>query len=141
MTLCIYVVDLVSKSLPKLQTLIWKARGKWFNLGLELGIDEVTLKMLKTNHDDEETRFREMLSEWLRMIDPYPSWEGLLEALSQPPVGYKDLAEEVRKKQGIPKPPDKAESISLATVGSDATGWILLIHLAGIITITSFRCR
>ena len=59
------------------------------------------------------------------MVDPCPSWKGLLEALSQPPVGYKDLAEEVRKKQGIPKPPDTTEStLAITESGAILGGWL-----------------
>lgn len=98
-------VDLVPKSLPKVLKLIWKARDKWFNLGLVLGVDEIALKMLKHRYSDEEACFREMLSTWLKMIDPLPSWEGLLAALREPPVGHALLAEHVRIKQGIPEQP------------------------------------
>lgn len=100
-------VDLVSKNLPKVQTLIWKAREKWFNLGLELGVDEVSLKVLKQQHD-VDTCFREMLSSWLKMIDPLPTWEGLLAALKAPPVGHSRLAKQVGIQQGIPEPPEES---------------------------------
>lgn len=97
-----YTVDLVPDNLRKLQTLVWDARINWFNLGLELRLKENTLKVIEINCNHKvETCFREMLSEWLRAIDPLPSWEGLLVALKQPPVACKKLAKEIKKKFGI----------------------------------------
>ena len=99
-----YVVDLVSKNLRKLRNLIHKACPKWYDLGLELGVEEETLKIIKNDNNNEtETCFREMLSAWLNnMTDPHPSWEGLIAALKQPYIGQEELANKVRKEQGIP---------------------------------------
>ena len=94
-----YAVDLVSGNLGKVQKVVWNARPKWFNLGLELGIDQDTLKMFQRQYPDEDDCFREMLSKWLKSVDP--SWEELLTALSQPPVGYKQLAKKIAGKFNI----------------------------------------
>ena len=96
-----YAVDLTSNSLGKVLNLLWNARTKWFNLGLGLGIDQETLKMLKRNYPNEDDCFREMLSEWLKTIDP--TWEELIAALTQPSVGCEHVAAKVRKEQGIPE--------------------------------------
>ena len=104
-----YIVDLVSDNLPKVRALIHNACTKWYDLGLELGVEKVTLDIIRTNyHDETETCFREMLSEWLNMIDPRPSWEALIAALKQPYIGHEELAKKVRKEQGIPEEPADA---------------------------------
>ena len=110
---CAHAVDLVPANLPKVRNLIWDASPKWYDLGLELGVREVTLRIIKKSCDGEVgSCFTEMLSTWLKMVDPRPSWEGLIEALEQPAVGYADLAETVRAKQGIPKPPKAKELVA-----------------------------
>ena len=92
-------VDLVPGNLGKVQNLVWNARPKWFNLGLELGIDQDTLRMFKRQYPDEDDCFREMLSEWLKSVEP--SWEELLAALSRPSVRYKQLAKKIARKFNI----------------------------------------
>lgn len=48
-----------------------------------------------------------MLKEWLKMIDPKPSWEGLLQALLQPTVGCGDLAAKIASEQDLSLPGTK----------------------------------
>ena len=85
--------------------LLWSARLKWHNLGLELGIHETELQVIKANHpNDVEACFREMLSHWLKMIQPAPSYQTLVEACSRPSVKCYKLASEIAKKYDIPLP-------------------------------------
>ena len=94
-------VDLIPKNLKNIQNFLWNGRTKWFNLGLELGIDEETLKVLKQSSTSEDDCFRDMLSKWLRTVNP--TWEELLVALKQPSVGCDHLAKKVRDEQGVPE--------------------------------------
>ena len=101
----------MSKNLPKVRALIHKACPQWYDLGLELGVEEATLNIIKSDSSNKtETCFREMLSTWLKMIDPQPSWEGLIAALKRPYIGHAKLADEVRKEQGIPIEADTLEA-------------------------------
>ena len=69
------------------------------------------------------------------MIDPCPSWEGLVAALKQPYIGHEELADKVNKEQGIaPKatetvePPEtisKLGELSIHTNKIMAYLWIL----------------
>ena len=78
-------VDLVPGNLSKLLNLLVNASPEWMDLGLQLGIDQTTLRVIERDHRDMTRRcFMEMLSEWLKMIDPFPSWEGLIVALKLP---------------------------------------------------------
>ena len=92
-------VDLVSGNLGKVQDLIWNARPKWFNVGLNLDINEATLTMIKQSNANGDDCFREMLSEWLKSVEP--SWEELLAALRKPSVGHKQLAKKIARKFDI----------------------------------------
>lgn len=98
----IYTVKLVHAQLFEVMNLLWKARINWYNLGLALGIDETTLKTIQVDYGDVESCFREMLSKWLKMISPPPSYEALVKVLVQPPVDCKELASELAKKHNIP---------------------------------------
>ena len=84
---------LTIKNLRQVQRATWEGRTKWYNIGLELDIDPETLDTIKGNNDNIDDRFRAMLTTWLKMVDPRPTWEALTEALRSPTVGYEHLAE------------------------------------------------
>lgn len=86
---------------------LWKARVKWYNLGLGLGINETILKAIQAHFGDVDSCFREMLSYRLKMADPLSSWEVLVKALAQPSVDCKELASDLAKKHNIQPPPGK----------------------------------
>ena len=92
-------VDLIPDNLGDVQDLIWDARPKWFNLGLKLRVSQATLTMIKQNHPDGDDCFREMLSEWLKSVEP--SWEELLAALKKPSVGCTQLAKKIAREFDI----------------------------------------
>ena len=72
------------------------AKTKWEFLGLELGITSEDLESIKKNNNSEiEHCFKDMLKEWLKMVDPSPSWEGLIQALRSPFVGCRHLAKKI----------------------------------------------
>ena len=96
------IVEMVPANLSKVRNVIWDAKTEWYDLGLELNLSESTLQTIKKeNPTDVKACFREMLSEWLKMIDPLPSWEGLLEALKKPCVGHKNLAMKIAREHQI----------------------------------------
>ena len=58
----------------------------WYDLGLQLGLYDNTLKDIKANYEDVTERFRECMSAWLRGEDNVknkdgPSWLSLVSAL------------------------------------------------------------
>jgi len=68
----------------------------WYNLGLELGLKVPILDLIDTKyHGDPSQCFRDILKEWLRGIDPLPTWELVVIALKSPTVGEHQLAEEI----------------------------------------------
>lgn len=88
-------VNLVPNDLAKVRHLTREACTKWYSLGLELGLSVMTLDIIKQNNTRVEDRFTKMLSTWLKMTDPPPTWEGLTTALRRPFVEYPNIAERV----------------------------------------------
>ena len=79
--------------LKEVQQTVWKARKKWYNIGLELNIDPDTLDVVEENcRADCEKCFTAMLKIWLKPASPKPTWTALAKALQSPTVGYSNLA-------------------------------------------------
>ena len=76
--------------------MFWKARAKWYNIGLELEIDPGTLNVIEGNDKNIDNCFRVMLTTWLKMVQPKPTLAALAEALQSPTVGFGHLAEQVQ---------------------------------------------
>ena len=95
---------MIPDNLGKVQDLIIGAQTKWINLGLGLHIKMSRLEVIEQDRHDVGSRFREMLLTWLKMVDPSPSWEGLIAALEMESVGCDDVAEVVRQMLGVMKP-------------------------------------
>ena len=122
--ICVCVVELVPDNLKDIQDLVWDARTKWSNLGLELGIKIGDLEVIEQNcKSDIETCFKNMLLMWLRMVDPLPTWDSLVSALGKSSVGRKDLAENIRKKYIV-----SSDSSSSASSVSNTAGQYI-IHI------------
>ena len=83
--------NLSIKDLCKVQRSTWEARSKWYNIGLELSIDPGTLDAIKENSDNIDDQFRSMLTTWLKMVEPIPTFTALAEALQSPTVGFGHL--------------------------------------------------
>ena len=85
--------ELSINDLCMVQRYAWEARSKWYNMGLELGIDPGTLDTISKDHVKSDDQFRVMLTTWLKKVEPKPSWEALAEALRSPTIGCEFLAE------------------------------------------------
>ena len=69
----------------------------WEDLGVELDYNDGELKKIKAdNSGDSKACLRQLLSQWLKHVDPEPSWEAIAEAVE---VGLENpkLAKEVRQ--------------------------------------------
>ena len=98
----LYAVDLTSDNLVKVRDLTQEASVQWFDLGLELGLKVTTLDIIEANHSqDVRVCFRKMLSEWLKMVNPPPTWEALIAALKKDSVGLPNVAKKVEEACGI----------------------------------------
>ena len=74
----------------------WEARGKWFSIGLELGIGLDSLKTIEMSYLSKiDDCFREVIMQWLKMARPVPTLAALANALCSPIVGFGPLAEQI----------------------------------------------
>lgn len=92
-------LQLTVSHLKVLRDFLYGVSTKWYDIGIELGMDIGTL--LKIQHrygSDSVICLREMLTIWLKSADPHPSSTALADALRAKVVGESALAE-----QGIQK--------------------------------------
>ena len=84
--------------IPQLKDLVLVRTTNWYNLGLQLGIDDTELDVIEENNPkDIDACKRKMFRAWLR-ITPSPSYQQLVEALEA--VGENSEADHLRKKYG-----------------------------------------
>ena len=83
---------------PQMKDLVLIKTVKWYNLGLQLGIEDTELDMIEQNNPKEiDACKRRMFKAWLR-ITPSPSYQQLVEALQT--VGETSEADHLCKKYG-----------------------------------------
>ena len=70
-----------------------KVATKWFELGLQLGVDSEELKIIERDHNHNSKKAcMEMFMEWLGNTEGEKSWEKLRRALRSQSVGQITLA-------------------------------------------------
>ena len=74
---------------------VFRARARWYNIGLNLNIPSSDLEIHKELSPNEA--LREVLKTWLRQTNPVPTWSRLIEALRSPTVGEYQLAQELER--------------------------------------------
>ena len=56
------------------------------------------LKVIRNDyHDEADLCLTEMLTDWLKRMNPPPTWEALVDALKSQTVGYEQLADTIEK--------------------------------------------
>ena len=85
---------------PTLKDLMRELKMKaadWEDIGVELEVDDGTLKQIKTdNPGDSKSCLRELLRKWLSRVDPQPSWASIVEAIEG--IGDEELASKLKSK-------------------------------------------
>ena len=82
-------------SLPNSYRRLLPKASEWENIGIFLHVPDSVLNTIKYDcHSDSRDCMREMLREWLKQVDPTPSWEALADAVEDIDS---HLAEEIRK--------------------------------------------
>ena len=86
---------LTSSDIKIVQDKTWKARGKWYQIGIRLGMSTDDLDTIRSavHRQDDDDYFTDMLSKWLRRRDA--TWEALAKALRSEQVGYSDIADSI----------------------------------------------
>ena len=76
---------------------LYKARTKWHNIGLELGVDFETLESICLKFRDcHDECLKKMLACRLQSHGPL-TWRGLCDCLKSERVGRNDVAQEIEK--------------------------------------------
>jgi len=83
--------------LAYVQRKLYAVSTKWYNFGLELGLQVATLDSINTKYSDDPSEcFREALKEWLKGVNPTPTWQAVVNALESPTVAHGHLAEQFK---------------------------------------------
>ena len=81
---------------PELSVLLeelFDVKRKWYNIGLQLKVPDTKLDEIEsTSKDDIEVALRRVLQEWLKQLEPRPTWGSLVRALRSRTVSEHDLA-------------------------------------------------
>ena len=92
--------------LAAVQRKLYDVNTKWYNLGLELGLRPPTLDSIKTNYSGDPSQcFCQVLNEWLKGVNPLPTWQAMANALKSPTVAHYHLAEQIQSE--LPPPLSK----------------------------------
>ena len=93
--------NLEEKDFRLVLAMVWEARSKWYNIGLELGISSETLECIRANdRDDTEKCFVDMIKRWLQSDEvENKSFKALVRALKSPSVGREQVAEDMEKSE------------------------------------------
>ena len=86
---------------PRLTTLLNeltnRVAAKWEEIGTSLQLDSGLLEIIKKdNPGDCRTCLREILKEWMKQVNPPPSWLAIIKAVKD--AGYSPLARILREK-------------------------------------------
>ena len=88
--------QLTIKDLKSVRSSTWEARSKWMDIGIELNVMKSDLEVIQENcGSNVEKCFTEMLTLWLKNVDPPPTWSAMIAALRDPAVGLKKLSDDV----------------------------------------------
>ena len=98
------------KDLPELLSLLHCVRAKWESIATQLGLSQGDIEAIgrKKFHDPDDC-LKEVITLWLRGVNPVPTREQLARALQSPPVGREDLAQQVVP--GLSKLPPKLSEV------------------------------
>ena len=86
--------ELTDADLREVRSKTWDARNKWFDIGIELGVQFASLTEIQKKCGDESgTCMTQMLALWLTKKGT--SWADLIKALKNPIIGHGSLADEL----------------------------------------------
>ena len=90
----------------KLKTLLNElhpVRASWYKIGLELDIPHTELDCFEKKYSDPSDLICEVLKYWLKTsIDPPPTWEAVVTALTSQIVNEKNVAAQLESKYCSP---------------------------------------
>ena len=95
---CVCLSDRLSEDdLADVQRKLFTVKNEWYNLGLELGQRVSTLDSIDTKYSGDPSQcFRQVLKEWLKGVNPPPTWQAMVNALKSPTVVQYQVAEQIQ---------------------------------------------
>ena len=90
--------ELSEKDLVLVLEATHKARTKWYNVGLKLGVESHTLDSIKAEFNDPIECLREVFKPWLKGTNPRATWRALIDALRSCLIGEDKLADQLEAK-------------------------------------------
>ena len=98
----VHVHILYDMSRPELYDLVDEldcVKKKWYRIGIQLKVPDSKLDEIQdTAKDDLERALRLMIQEWLRQIEPEPTWDGIVKALRRVSVNEQRLAKNLERR-------------------------------------------
>ena len=82
---------------PKLKDVLKRLislASNWKTIGGLLGVERHVLDNIKKDEDDVRDCLHAMLSEWLKQVDPQPTWKDIVDAIEEVDSSK---AEEIRR--------------------------------------------
>ena len=82
-------------------------------MGLNLKIPADVLESIESQYSDDRRRLGRIILEFLKRIDPKPTWRAIVDALKSPTVNMAKLAERIETKYCSPPKPDTGRGMSV----------------------------
>ena len=118
----IFTGHLTIQDMRVVQTVLWDARPKWYNIGIQLHITVSDLDVIKEkNLGNPDECFTELLTQWLRQVNPPPTWISMMTALRSPTVNLSAVAETVEREYGLNLESVLKNTPQAATVQNEAS--------------------
>ena len=89
---------LTETDLPVVVEELHEAAAKWKQIGTQLGMSTGTLNEIEVTSRDSKTQLLEMVTQWLKKVDPLPTWEAVIEVLKKGIIGEARLADQLKNK-------------------------------------------
>ena len=80
-----------------LVTVLWPIKYEYYNIGEALDIPDGELKSIKYSGDSDNNKLSEVLRIWANSKSSPVTWETIIQAVSDPPVNNKYVADKIRE--------------------------------------------
>lgn len=93
--------QLCLEHLAEVQRLLKRIEHKWYDIGLQLGLDPARLQGIRLSAGTQGERLVSVIELWLKGLGPEPpTWEGLCRTLKGEVVEEPALASRIRQEKG-----------------------------------------
>ena len=82
-------------------TEILDAKTKAKYLGLKLGLSSATVEGICQQYDSLQDHLSHVLEEYLKKVDPHPTWKAIAIVMRSPTVNFPHLAERIEEKYNL----------------------------------------